>query len=145
MIIPTTTAAVSIRRISVPAISTMVVPTPSTVAVTIEVLNHSAARRRAGIDRGEVADDTDAHGMASYRLFNRDISAAHLSAAIGETCFPLSVAIIEPGGWPGPSRYRQDVDCACRGLSPRCRYWRSDFLSQDSCRGDRHGQHDLIL
>src|SRR3990170_7154173 len=136
--IPTTsTAAVTIRDTAADApIGT---GNASPIGAMIEVLDHPAARGRVA---SELADVFDAPGLASYRRFNRDISAAHLSAAIGETCSPLSAAVIELGVRPRPSRYRRDVDCGCRGLSPRCRHWRSYFLCGGSSRGDRLRGHE---
>ena len=45
----------------------------------------------------------------------------------------------------GTSGSAGDVDCRCRGLSPRCRHWRSYFLCGGVSRGHRLRGHDLIL
>jgi hypothetical protein len=82
-------------------------------APIIEILDHTAAR-------AELADVFDALGLASCRIFNRGISAAHPSSAIEE--------LIELAVWPGPSRYRSEVDFSGCGLSPGCRHWRGYFL-----------------
>jgi hypothetical protein len=78
------------------------IPTPTTAGIIeaiAEVLDHPAPRGRMRIDGGrgrirvsELADVVDAPSVVSYRLFNRDISPTHHSAAVGrgETCSPVA-------------------------------------------------------
>jgi hypothetical protein len=91
------------------------IPTPTTAGIIeaiAEVLDHPAPRGRMRIDGGrgrirvsELADVFDSPGLASS-LSNRDISDAHLYAAIGcgGTSSPLAAAVIELAVRPRSSR-----------------------------------------
>lgn len=110
----------------------------------------NAATLCAGTDRGVTKspndkgivsrDDPLPNWVCSHAGKTQRSKSGH-----GETCSSLSATVIELRHLPRPSRYRRDVDSGCRGLSPRCRHWRSYFLCGGASRGDRLGGHNLIL